>query len=362
MGFEHDSDFLDTSFLPGQGGAKPPSSPPPPPRQPSYPPYERPKKRFSGWRVFWGLLFTLSVLANVGLFLLLVGMVAFVATGHTGRFYEEAVVREGPSGTKIVLVNLEGVIDGQQADNVYRQLKAAGEDDSVRALIVRVNSPGGTISGSDRIYAEIRRYRDETGQPVVAFMEGVAASGGYYASVACDRIMAEPTALTGSIGVVMSYFVFQDLLENKLGVQPIFLTKGDKKDWPSSFRTPKQEELDYIDRRLLDPAYERFVSIVQEGRTGTLAAEEVRRLADGSIYGAAQALEEKLIDQIGYLDDAIGVAKSLAGIAAAQVVEYRQPFSFRDILSVKSANAKLLSRTTLYELSTPQVLYMWSAY
>ena len=104
------------------------------------------------------------------------------------------------------------------------------------------------------------------------------------------------------------------------------------------------------------------MSIVQEGRAGTLAATEVVRLADGSIYGAEQALEEKLIDEIGYLDDAIATAKSLAGITAAQVVEYRQPFSFRDILSAKSANTKLLSRSTLYELSTPQVLYMWSAY
>ncbi len=362
MGFDKDSDYLDGSFLPGQGGAQPPSSPPPPPRQPSYPPYERPRRRFSGWRIFWGLLFTLSVLANVGLFLLLVGMVAFVATGQTGRFYEEAVVREGPSDTRIVLVNLEGVINGDQAENVYRQLKAARKDDSVRALILRVNSPGGTISGSDRIYAEIRRYRNETGQPVLAFMEGVAASGGYYASVACDRIMAEPTALTGSIGVVMSYFVFQDLLENKLGVQPVFLAKGDKKDWPSSFRAPKQEELDYIETRLLNPAYDRFVSIVQEGRAGTLSAEDVRQLADGSIYGAEQALHVKLIDQIGYLDDAIGATKALAGVTAAQVIEYRQPFSFRDILGVQSAKTKLLSRSTLYDLSTPQVLYMWSAY
>ena len=283
-------------------------------------------------------------------------------TGGAGGFYDEAVVREGPRGTKIVLVNVEGIIHSQQADNVYRQLKAAREDRNVRALIVRVNSPGGTISGSDRIYAELRRYREETGQPIVAFMEGVAASGGYYASVACDKIVAEPTAITGSIGVVMSYFVFQELLENKLGIQPVHLTRGEKKDWPSSFRAPKQEELDYIEERLLNPAYERFVDIVQEGRAKALSAEEVRQLADGSIYGAPKALEAKLIDKVGYLDDAIGMAKSLAGIQAAQVVEYRRPFSFRDMLSVKSANTLKLNRNTLYELSTPEVLYMWSAY
>jgi protease-4 len=160
----------------------------------------------------------------------------------------------------------------------------------------------------------------------------------------------------------MSYFVFQELLENKLGIQPVFLTKGDKKDWPSSFRAPKQEEMDYLEERLLTPAYERFVGIVQEGRAGILSAADVRRLADGSIYGAPKALEEKLIDEVGYLDDAIAMAKSLAGLAAAQVIEYRRPFSFMDMLSVKSANTLKLSRTTLYELSTPEVLYMWSAY
>ena len=363
MGFDKDNDYLESSFSPGQGGPTPPSSPPPPPPgPPAYQPFERPRKRVSGWRVFWGILLALSVLANVGLFLMLIVLGAAVMTGGAGGFYDEAVVREGPRGTKIVLVNVEGIIHSQQADNVYRQLKAAREDRNVRALIVRVNSPGGTISGSDRIYAELRRYREETGQPIVAFMEGVAASGGYYASVACDTIVAEPTAITGSIGVVMSYFVFQELLENKLGIQPVHLTRGEKKHWPSSFRAPKQEELDYIEERLLTPAYERFVDIVQEGRAKTLSAEEVRQLADGSIYGAPKALEVKLIDKVGYLDDAIGMARSLAGIQAAQVVEYRRPFSFRDMLSVKSANTLKLNRNTLYELSTPEVLYMWSAY
>jgi len=366
MGFDKDSDYLESSFLPGQGPPKPPASPappsPPPPAPPSYQPFERPRKRSSGWRVFWGILFALSVLANVGLFIMLAGLIAVVVMGQTGRLYNETVVREGPRNTKIVLVNIEGMIHSQQAESVYQQLTSAGEDPSVRALIVRVNSPGGTISGSDRIYAEINRYRRITGQPVVAFMEGVAASGGYYASVACDKIVAEPTAITGSIGVVMSYFVFQELLENKLGIQPVFLTEGEKKDWPSSFRTPRQEELDYIQERLLTPAYERFVAIVQEGRSGTLSATEVRRLADGSIYGAPQALEEHLIDGIGYLDDAIEMARSLAGLKAAQVVEYRRPFSLTDVLNARSANALKLSRTTLYELSTPEVLYMWSAY
>jgi protease-4 len=364
MGFDQDHDYLQSSFLPGQDGPKPPSSspPPPPPPPPPYQPFERPRRRISGWRILWSILFALSVLANVGLFLMLVGLVAFVATGQTGRLYDEVVVREGPRGNKIVLVNIEGMIHSQQADNVYRQLDTARRDRNVKALIVRVNSPGGTISGSDRIYQEINRYREDTGQPVVAFMEGVAASGGYYASVACDKIVAEPTAVTGSIGVVMSYFVLQELLENKLGIQPVFLAEGEKKDWPSSFRKPAQEELDYIQERLLTPAYERFVSIVEEGRADTLSAEQVKKLADGSIYGAPRALAEKLIDQIGYLDDAITTVKTLASVENAQVVEYRRPFSFADILSVKTANTLKFNRATLYELSTPEVLYLWKAF
>ncbi len=362
MGFDQDSDYLESSFLPGQGGPKPPSGPPHPPYPPqAYAPYPKPKKRSSISRIFWGLVFGLSFLANVALFLLLIGLVAFVATGRT-RFYEEAVVREGPRTDKIVLVHIDGVIGDDQADYVYRQLQTAREDRNVRAVIVGINSPGGTISGSDRIYQDILAYRRETGQPAVAFMQGMAASGGYYASVACDRIVAEPTAITGSIGVVMSYFVFQELLENKLGIQPVYLAKGAKKDWPSSFREPKQEELDYIQERLLNPAYERFIEIVQAGRASILPPDQVRNLADGSIYVAPKALDEKLIDEIGYLDDAVEAVLSLAGIQDAQVVEYRKPFSVMDMLSVESRSSFKLDRTTLYELSTPQVLYMWSAY
>lgn len=358
MGFDQDSDYLESSFLPGQGSAKPPSGPPP---QPAYSPYPRPRKRSSIWRVFWGLLFGLSILINVGLFLLLIAGIAFLATGQS-RLYDEAVVREGPRSNKIVVVHIDGVIGDDQAEYLYQQLQTARKDRNVRALIVAVNSPGGTISGSDRLYQEILRYRQETGQPAVAFMQGMAASGGYYASVACDRIIAEPTAITGSIGVVLSYFVFQELLENKLGIQPVFLSEGAKKDWPSSFRQPEQKELDYIQERLLTPAYERFVEVVQAGRASTLSPDQVRKLSDGSIYVAPQALEEKLIDKVGYLDDAIDVVLSLTGLQDAQVVEYRRPFSFMDMLSVKSQSTLKLNRTTLYELSTPQVLYMWNAH
>jgi len=319
----------------------------------------RPEKKGTGWKIFGGILFALSVLANIGMFFLLVGLVVFFAAGHEGGLIEQ-VVREGPRTARIALVSVNGIIDEQQARDVYEQLKAARKDKYVKGVIVRVNSPGGTISGSDQIYNEILKFRDKENKPVVAFMQGVAASGGYYTSVACEKIIAEPTTITGSIGVITGYLVLEQLLENKLGIQPVIVKAGEKKDWPSSFKAPTDEQLQYLRERLIDPAYNRFVQIVADGRK-MLTTEDVNRLADGSIYWADKALEEKLIDQIGYLDDAIEQVKSMADIQKAQVVEYRKPFSFADILGAQAKSKLSFDQKTLYELTTPQVLYLWSA-
>lgn len=339
-------------------------NPPEPSNRPAYtpPPYMPPSPRtgVSGWRILWGIFFGLSVLANVGFFLLLLGLVAVFATRQT-RLYEETVIRDGPAETKIVMINIDGLMYDEQARSVYGQLEAARNDRSVRGLIVRVNSPGGTISASDQVYQDIRKFRKDKGMPVIAFMQSTAASGGYYASVACDEIMAEPTAITGSIGVLMGHFVFGELLENKLGVTPVFLTMGEKKDWPSSFRPPSEQELQYIRDRLLKPAYDRFVEVVREGRSKVLTPDQALALADGSIYVAPQAMSVGLIDKVGYLDDAIDLVKSQAGIQRARVVEYRRPFTWSNLLGVQQRSKGLFKfdRSTLYELSTPEVLYLW---
>lgn len=320
-----------------------------------------PRRKGAGWRIFWGIVLALSVMANIALFLMLLGVVAIFATGQRGLLTEE-VVREGPARTKIAIISVEGLIYGEQAKSVYRQLKAAREDKRVKGVIVRVNSPGGTISASDQIYREISKFRKEENKPVIAFMQGVAASGGYYTSVACEKIIAEPTTITGSIGVISWYFVVQELLEEKLGILPVVVKSGPKKDWPSSFRKPTPEEIQYMRDKLITPALERFVGVVYEGRKASLTLDDVRRLADGGIFGAQEALEEKLIDEIGYLDDAIELAKTLAGIDKAQVVQYRNPFSLTDFLSYRKSNLLKIDRNTLYELGTPQILYLWSAY
>jgi protease-4 len=153
----------------------------------------------------------------------------------------------------------------------------------------------------------------------------------------------------------------QELLEDKLGILPVVLAEGEKKDWPSSFEVPTEEQLQYLRDRILTPAYERFIEVVTVGRKDSLTSSEVRQLADGSILVAKQALDKKLIDQIGYLDDAIELIKSLAEIEKAHVVEYRRAFSLAGFLGYRRSLIKF-DRATLYELSTPQVLYLWNAY
>ena len=322
-----------------------------------------PARKGSGWRIFWGIILALSIMANialVALLLMVISVGAVFATGQRDIFTEE-VIQAGPRGNKIVIIKVQGIIDGFQAKNVYRQLKRVREDRRVKGLIIRVNSPGGTISGSDRIYNEIRKYRDEAGKPVVAFMQGVAASGGYYTSVACDKIVAEQTTITGSIGVIFGHFVLQQLLEDKLGIQPVIITSGPRKGWPSMFKPFEEEQRQYVQDRLISPAFERFVEVVADGRP-SLTLSDVKKLADGGIYGAREAKNKELIDDVGYLDKAIELVKSLAKIEKAQVVEYRRPFSLAGFLTLRSKNILKFDRATLYELSTPQLLYLWTGY
>ncbi|MFB0524074.1 MAG: signal peptide peptidase SppA [Phycisphaerae bacterium] len=351
-------DLEQNNNLSGPIGSEP--SEPIPGEEQGGPTVKAPSKAI-GWKVFFGIILALSIIANIALVLMLIWVVAIFAAGQRGVFAEE-VIRKGPARTKIAVISVEGIIHGERAKDVGRQLKAARRDNRVKGLIVRVNSPGGTISGSDQIYKEILKYRQEEKKPVIAFMQGMAASGGYYTSVACEKIIAEPTTITGSIGVITLYFVLQELLEDKLGILPVVVKSGLKKDWPSSFQAPTEEQLQYLQDKLIDPAYKRFVQIVAEGRKSSLTVDQIRELADGGIFGAQEALEEKLIDEIGYLDEAIELVKSLAGIEKAQVVEYRKPFSLASFLSYRNRDALKINTDTLYELSTPRILYLWTAY
>jgi protease-4 len=350
-------DFEQNSNISGSSGGGQGSSGPSYNYNPTKP--VRVKKR-KGWSIFFGILFGLSVLTNIMLFLMVFVIVAVVAAGKTSLITEK-VLFEGPRTNKIAVINLYGLIESEMAEKVTKQIQYASEDGNVKAVILRVDSPGGTISGSDQIYNEILKLRNDSDIPVISFMRGIAASGGYYCSVACDEIIAEPTTITGSIGVIMTYLVFEEFLEGKLGISPVVVKSGQRKDWPSSFQKPSQEQLDYLQNKVIQPAFKRFVNIVSDGRT-MLTAEDVNRLADGSIFAAQEALSERLIDSIGYFENAVQLAKDLAGLEKAQVVEYYEPFSFASVFGSSAKSVLTIDRKRILELSTPQVMYLWSIY
>jgi protease-4 len=291
---------------------------------------------------------------------ILVMGVAFAGSGASSdNGLVERTLIDGQRANKIAVINIAGVIDGEMSHWVQKQIEAAENDKHVKAMIVRIDSPGGGVAASDQIHHYISRFKQHTNKPVLGFMQSIAASGGYYSAVACDHIMAEHTVITGSIGVIMNHLVLKGLLEEKLGINPVTIKSGERKDWPSMFNETTEEEKQYLMERVITPAYDRFVDLVAEGRKDVLSEEQIRELADGSIYTATQAVENKLIDEIGYFDDAVYKAEQMAQISDAKVVTYEELFTFWSIMGAKS-NAKLnLEAEILERLAAPRILYLW---
>ena len=257
------------------------------------------------------------------------------------------------SQEKVAIVRVEGpILDSLQTVN---ELKNFAEDPTVRAIVMRIDSPGGGVAPSQEIYNAVRRIRKENNKTVVASMGTVAASGGYYIAVATDRILANPGTLTGSIGVIMQMANFQELLE-KIGVKNIVVKTGKFKDIGSPFR-PMAEE----DRRLLqsvmDDVHRQFIEAVADGRS--LDSSEVEQLADGRVFTGRQAKSILLVDEIGDLQDAIRLAGELGGIVGdPHVIETTKPFSFRDFLETKFLGD--VRSLALPKFGMP-LMYLWIA-
>jgi protease-4 len=286
---------------------------------------------------------------------------------------EETVEGEGKS--KILLMDVSGVLADETGSivlgtpaprvpivaRVREELQKAEDDDNVKALIVRINSPGGTITASDLIYREIDVFKTRRKIPVIAIMMDVAASGGYYAALAGDTIMALPTTVTGSIGVVMLTVNAQGLME-KIGVAPLAIKSGAMKDAGSPFR-PLTEQERTVFQSVIDQMYGRFVSLIVRSRK--LSEDKVRAAADGRIYTAEQAKALGLVDEIGYMDDAVAMARRAAGVTEARVVMYHRPKEYRsNFYSAAPAPApgvesSLQQLTALVSGSGPRFLYLW---
>jgi protease-4 len=286
-----------------------------------------------------------------------------------GPLREELVGGSGKA--KVVLLELTGLITSQEEGGLFEhpspvaQLKEAlikaGEDSKVKAVVLKINSPGGTVTASDVVYHEVRAFREKHKVPVIASIMDVGASGGYYVAAGADKIVAHPSSVTGSLGVIMVTLNARGLLE-KVGVETAVITSGPRKDMGSPFRAMTDEER-AIFQGVIDSFYNRFLSVIKDGRR-SLSSEEVRKLADGRIYSGEQAKALGLIDSVGYLDDAIELAKRQAGLSEARVVVYRKPGEFKQNIysrmfgGMPSALAAL-DVMALARAGSPQFMYLW---
>ncbi|MBI4497448.1 MAG: signal peptide peptidase SppA [Chloroflexi bacterium] len=246
------------------------------------------------------------------------GLTGGLALGRNGvaLIHVVGAIQTGEGGG---LLAPEGAFSGR----ITSQLRRAQRDASVRAVVLRVDSPGGGVTASDEIRNEVLRTRTEHGKPVVVSMGSLAASGGYYVSAPADRILANPTTITGSIGVITVIPNIQGLLE-KVGIETDVLTTGPHKDMTSGLR-PLSEADRQILQGVIDDSYERFVQVVAEGRG--MEAARVQELADGRIFSGRQAQEAGLVDDLGDLPEAITLAGTLAGITGRpRVIEYDRGF------------------------------------
>jgi protease IV len=236
------------------------------------------------------------------------------------------------SEDKVAVIRVEGVIMDSQV--TVGELKRFSENPSVKAIVLRIDSPGGGVVPSQEIYDAIRQVRSKTSKTVIASMGNVAASGGYYIAAATDRIVANPGTLTGSIGVIMETANVEGLLQ-KIGVEGVVIKSGKFKDVGSPLRKMSEEERGLM-QSVMDDVHKQFIEAVAEGRAMELT--EAQGLADGRIFTGRQAKDAKLVDELGNLDDAIQLAADAAGIEGEpKVVEPRRRFSVRELLESQFA-------------------------
>jgi protease-4 len=289
----------------------------------------------------------------------------------------QEVVLEGKGTPKILLLDISGFISArerskglgiQKEPSIVEQLKEAlqkaGEDKDISGIIVKINSPGGTVSATDIIYHELTRFREKKGIPVYASIMGIGTSGGYYIASASDKIIIHPTAVTGSIGVIAMKFNVEGLLQ-KVGVEEETYKSGEKKDIMSPFRPTTPEERKIL-QTIIDSLHERFVDVVYSQRKGSMSRADLESLADGRIYTSDQALKAKLVDSIGYLDDVIVSMKDSLEIEDARIIAYYRVGEFKGTIysgypdnPSPLLNLVGLNTSSFTPFSGVEFLYLW---
>ena len=366
---EENASFNAPPPVPPESAPPPPLSPPPVPPPPSFTPppviappaSTPPPKRGRGWMVFALILLVLlgfSFLLNLGTLAsnVMHGRPATYSARTSGPKLDEMVREDNGASDKIAVIDVDGVITSQAADQsgynmvdiIRAQLARAQKDAEVKAVILKVNSPGGEVLASDEINRAIVEFEDQTTKPVVASMGSLAASGGYYVSAPCRWIVANELTLTGSIGVIMSTWNYRGLMD-KVGLVPMTFKSGKFKDMLSGTREPDQispEERQMV-QALIDETYGRFKRVVQSGRDradranrqnkgketdkGRTLADNWEDFADGRVLSGTEAHKLGFVDELGNFQDAVRRTKTLARLTSVNLIEYHQRYDFADL-------------------------------
>lgn len=274
---------------------------------------------------------------------------------------------------RILLLDIDGPITGEgesvlwwereaTTENVKKKLRKAATDDRVKAVVLRINSPGGTVTASDVVYREIRQFKAARNVPVVTMMMDVSASGGYYIACASDHIVAHKSTITGSIGVIVFGLGFDGLF-HKIGMESRVVKSGELKDMGNPFDQFSDDER-AVFQAMVDRMYDQFLGVVSDARK--IDRDKLRPIADGRVYLGSEAKDLGLIDEVGYIDDAMRAAMARAGIRDAKVLFYTD--SRRKELNMYSNNTMKAPKldlsvapdmATMMELARPRLMFMW---
>ncbi len=322
----------------------------PPPIPSHHSPYPAPRQRS-----IWPWLAGAVVLCGIGFFLLMiVGIFSALATGikegatfsARSTNFNNTVIRSG-SAESIVHIDLEGVITASptrngtsMVDDFHELVEAAVNDDSVKAIVIRINSPGGEVTASDRLHRIIQQA--DARKPVLAYLDTIAASGGYYAACGSRHLTAHPTTFTGSIGVIMQSVKYRELFD-KMGVSMETYKSGALKDLLSGTRETSPEEIELVNT-LVQETYTRFLEIVAQNRSKSVEELRDSPLTDGRIFSGAQALAAGMVDANGFVDDAYDHAMELADAKGASVIRYTPRVGFFDVFTQFASAGNSASR------------------
>ncbi|PPA71643.1 signal peptide peptidase SppA [Jeotgalibacillus proteolyticus] len=287
-------------------------------------------------------LFAVSIIVNIATTALTMDFDQFTSSENEGL--PEVVMEPGSTSERIAVIDLNGTIQdtgeqggllagtGYNHTHFMNQLNQIKQDDTIKAVVLSVNTPGGGVVESAQIHDKLLEIKEETEKPIYVSMGAQATSGGYYVSAPADKIFASKETMTGSLGVILQSLNFSRLAD-EYGIEFVTVTSGEFKDMLSPTEEVRQEDLDIV-QSILDDSYNGFVEVIANGRG--LPEERVREIADGRIYNGIQALELDLIDEFGYEEDVIAGVKEDFDLENAQVINYTMPNSWESLFTFQA--------------------------